>query len=274
MLYDNALLLGVVHALVAADRRPAGRAGGRGDGGVAARPRCDSAEGGFAASLDADSARRGRPARRGGLLRLVTGTAGRGARRDGRRAGRPRSLAVTEAGTFEHGLSTLQRRTDADPERLGRDPIELRAARERRAPTRPGRQDRRRLERLADRLPGAGGHGVRPAGLGGDGGRGGGAAVASALGRRTGCAGRPATASSARRPGMLEDYAALALGFTRLAAATADPAWIERGRAAGRGDRGASSTTAQAASSTPPPTRRALYTAAARTRPTTPPPPA
>ena len=47
---------------------------------------------------------------------------------------------MTAEGTFEHGLSTLQRPTDADPERWAAVRARLREARERRA--RPGRDDK------------------------------------------------------------------------------------------------------------------------------------
>ena len=94
-----------------------------------------TAEGGLAASLDADSeGEEGkfyvwRPAE----LTAVLGP------EDGEFAARV--FGVTEAGTFEHGASVLQRRIDpADPERFARVQRALLAAREQRV--RPGRDDK------------------------------------------------------------------------------------------------------------------------------------
>ena len=92
-------------------------------------------EGGFAASLDADSeGEEGkfyvwRPAE----LRAILGP------EDGEFAAR--AFGVTEAGTFEHGASVLQRRTEpADAARLARVAAALLAARARRV--RPARDDK------------------------------------------------------------------------------------------------------------------------------------
>ena len=67
--------------------------------------------------------------RRGQHLRLDAGAARRGARRRRRRVG-GRAARVTDAGTFEHGASTLQLRADPDdPARWDAARARLRAAR-------------------------------------------------------------------------------------------------------------------------------------------------
>ena len=201
MLYDNALLLGVYTHWWRRDRRPAGRAGGRRDGRLAA-------------GRDADRARAGSPpawtptpststaTSRGRLLRLDRRTScvealGRGRRRVGGR-GRSRS---PPAGTFEHGLSTLQLPADPEPERLGRVRDRLAAGPRPSRPAGPRRQGRRRLERLADRLPGPGRRcsstgrtGSRPRARRPS-------ALAGALARTAGCAGPPGTAWSGTAAG-------------------------------------------------------------------------
>jgi uncharacterized protein len=141
MLYDNALLAGVYTHLW----RRTGQLRGR-DGAVLARrvaeETCDfmlrelrTQEGGLAASLDADSdGSEGvfyvwTPAQ----LREVLGE------EDGEYAAR--AFHVTEAGTFEHGTSVLQRLTEPDErERFDRIRGILLTAREGR--TRPGRDDK------------------------------------------------------------------------------------------------------------------------------------
>jgi uncharacterized protein YyaL (SSP411 family) len=141
MLYDNALLAGVYTHLW----RRTGQLRGR-DGAALARrvaeETCDfmlrelrTPEGGLAASLDADSdGSEGTfyvwtPAQ----LREVLGE------EDGDFAAR--AFRVTEAGTFEHGTSVLQRLTEPDErERFDRIRGILLTAREGR--TRPGRDDK------------------------------------------------------------------------------------------------------------------------------------
>jgi hypothetical protein len=141
MLYDNALLAGVYTHL----SRRTGQLRGR-DGAALARrvaeETCDfmlrelrTPEGGLAASLDADSdGREGTfyvwtPAQ----LREVLGE------EDGDFAAD--AFHVTEAGTFEHGTSVLQRLTEPDErERFDRIRGILLTAREGR--TRPGRDDK------------------------------------------------------------------------------------------------------------------------------------
>jgi len=141
MLYDNALLAGVYTHL----SRRTGQLRGR-DGAALARrvaeETCDfmlrelrTAEGGFAASLDADS-----DGSEGTFyvwtpeqLREVLGED------DGEFAAS--AFDVTEAGTFEHGTSVLQRRTQPqDQERFDRIRGVLLTAREER--TRPARDDK------------------------------------------------------------------------------------------------------------------------------------
>jgi uncharacterized protein len=141
MLYDNALLAGIYTHLW----RRTGQLRGR-DGAALARrvaeETCDfmlrelrTPEGGLAASLDADSdGSEGAfyvwtPAQ----LREVLGG------EDGEFAAR--AFRVTEAGTFEHGASVLQRLTEPDErERFDRIRGILLTAREGR--TRPGRDDK------------------------------------------------------------------------------------------------------------------------------------
>jgi uncharacterized protein len=94
-----------------------------------------TAEGGFAAALDADSeGEEGKfYAWTPGQLRELLGPA------DGQYAAE--TFGVTDSGTFEHGKSVLQLRGDpADPERLARIRAALREAREQRV--RPGRDDK------------------------------------------------------------------------------------------------------------------------------------
>ena len=134
MLYDNALLARVYAHLW----RRTGSALAR----RVAEETCDwlmaelrTAEGGFAAALDADS---------GGVEGAfyvwtpAELTAALGAEDGGYAAG---VFGVTQAGTFEHGASVLQLRADpADADRLARVRASLLAARGER--TRPGRDDK------------------------------------------------------------------------------------------------------------------------------------
>jgi hypothetical protein len=134
MLYDNALLARVYAHLW----RRTGSALAR----RVAEETCDwlmtelrTAEGGFAAALDADSG-----GVEGAFYVWTPGdlTAALGAEDAGYAAG---VFGVTEAGTFEHGASVLQLRADpADPDRLARVRASLLATRAER--TRPGRDDK------------------------------------------------------------------------------------------------------------------------------------
>jgi uncharacterized protein len=134
MLYDNALLARVYAHLW---RRTGSTLARR-----IAEETCDwliaelrTAEGGFAAALDADS-----DGAEGAFYVWTPAqlTAALGAEDGGYAAG---VFGVTDDGTFEHGSSVLQRRADpADPGRLARVRAALLAARARR--TRPGRDDK------------------------------------------------------------------------------------------------------------------------------------
>jgi uncharacterized protein YyaL (SSP411 family) len=138
MLYDNALLLGVYTHWWRRTRQPLGeRVVAETIGWLVDELR--TAEGGFAASLDADSLDdHGRLvegayyAWRHEQLEEVLGT------EDGRWAAQ--AFGVTPEGTFEHGLSTLQLSGDLDPERLASVRERLRTSRAGRS--RPGRDDK------------------------------------------------------------------------------------------------------------------------------------
>ncbi len=134
MLYDNALLARVYGHLWRRTGSELGRRVAAGTGHWLLRE-MRTPEGGFASALDADS-----DGAEGlyytwtpGELAAVLGTA------DGQWAAA--AFGVTENGTFEHGRSVLQRRTDPDdPGRLGRVQAALLAERQRRVP--PGRDDK------------------------------------------------------------------------------------------------------------------------------------
>ena len=230
MLYDNALLLGVYahwwrrHGDPLAERVVA-------DTIDWLLSEMRTAEGGFAASLDADSLDDHGHLSEGAFyawspqqLVEVLGE------QDGRWAAEV--TLVSAAGTFEHGLSTLQLPGEPDPdsadaERWSRVRLALATARSRRS--RPGRDEKIVAAWngwLIDALVQAAGLWQRADWLG--------AAVEAAelLWRvhwsgdrllRTSRDGVVGTAAAT-----LEDYAGFALGCTRLAAATADPVWIER----------------------------------------------
>ncbi len=225
MLYDNALLLG---AYTHWWRLTGDPLGARVVEETVAwlQTEMRSAEGGFAASLDADSVDEDGRLTEGAfyawspaqLVEVLGETDGRWV---------ADVTAVTQAGTFEHGLSTLQYRSAADPARWTAVRNQLRVAREQRA--RPGRDDKIVAAWngwLIDSLVQAGTVFDRPSWVAM-------AGAAAALlwrvhwvGDRLRRTSRDGVVGSAA--GTLEDYAALALAFTRLAAATADPAWIER----------------------------------------------
>jgi uncharacterized protein YyaL (SSP411 family) len=138
-------------------------------------------------------------------------------------------FSVTEQGTFEDGLSTLQLLDDPDPERLADVRARLLAVREQRA--RPARDDKVVVAWngwLISSLIDAAMVFDQPAWLES-------AWMAGELLwrvhwvdgrlRRTSRDGEVGSAL-----GILEDYAALAQAYVGLAAATAQPLWLERGR--------------------------------------------
>ena len=160
MLYDNALLLGVLHPLVAAHGDPlARRVVEQTVEWLTAEMR--TAQGAYASSLDADSARRARAAARGRLLRLDPRSTRAGARR--------RRRGLGGGGLRRHrGRNVRRRCLDAATPRRSRPRAaptvrdRLRGRPGRAIPARSRRQGGRRLERLADRLPGRGGAGHGP----------------------------------------------------------------------------------------------------------------
>jgi uncharacterized protein len=227
MLYDNALLLGVYSHWWRRTRQPIGERVVADLAGWLLREMA-TAEGAFAASLDADSLDETGHPREGAFyvwspeqLRQVLGQA------DSDWAAEV--FGVTDGGTFEDGLSTLQLRDDPDPERLADVRSRLLAAREQRP--RPGRDDKVVAAWngwLIDSLVQAAMIFDRPEWL---------AAAQRAAEllwtlhwddgrlRRTSLGGLLGSA-----PGILEDYAALTQGFVRLAAATSNADWLERAR--------------------------------------------
>jgi len=217
MLYDNALLLSVY----AGTRTHIGAWAAEGIAdfllGELRTP-----EGGFASALDADS--------EGVEGKFYAWTPAQLVEALGPDDGEwaARLLSVTDAGTFEHGSSTLQLREDPDDlERWFDVQRRLRAAREQRV--RPARDDKvvaawnglaiSGLVRLwgwlgeENHLDAAVAAGELLARLHLDGGR---------LRRvsRDGVGGAPA--------GVLEDYGCVAGGFLDLLQATGDPVWLER----------------------------------------------
>ena len=227
MLYDNALLLGCYTQWW----RRSGSALAR---DVAERlvgwllREMRTAEGGFAASLDADSVDANGMLREGAYYvwtpaQLVAelGEA------DGEFAAEV--FGVTPAGTFELGTSTLRLLADPDPDRLAGIRGRLLRARDRR--DRPGRDDKVVAAWngwLIESLAVAGKVLERPDWV----------AAATEAGellwrlhwdgsrlRRTSRAGTVGDA-----PGILEDYAALAQAYVRLTAVHSDPVWLDRAR--------------------------------------------
>ena len=225
MLYDNALLLGVYTHWWRRTQHPLGeRVVLETVGWLVDELR--TGEGGFAASLDADSL--------DDHGRLVEGAyyAWRPEQlvealgsEDGRWAAQ--TFGVTAEGTFEHGLSTLQLSGDVDPQRLASVRDRLRTSRAGRP--RPGRDDKVVAAWngwLIDSL-------VQAAGVFG---RSDWLDLARAAGeliwrlhwvdgrlRRTS---RDGVVGDA--PGVLEDYAAMVMAAVRLAGAGAEAAWLER----------------------------------------------
>ncbi|HEY5820577.1 MAG TPA: thioredoxin domain-containing protein [Propionibacteriaceae bacterium] len=228
MLYDNALLLGAYAHWWRRTQEPlAERVVAETVAWLLREMRTE--QGAFAASLDADSLDDQGHLHEGafyawtpGQLTSALGTV------DARWAAE--AFAVTDAGTFEHGASTLQRLGDPDDERLVGVRERLLAAREERV--RPGRDDKVVAAWngwLIDALVQAALVFDRPEWL----------TAAIEAGEavwaihwqdgRLRRASRNGTASSA--PGILEDYAGVAMAYVRLATATADPDWIARAEA-------------------------------------------
>ncbi len=225
MLYDNALLLGVYTHWWRLTGDPLGER-------VVAETvewlttEMATPEGGFAASLDADSLdEQGRQAEGAfyawdpAQLVEVLGA------EDGAWAGEV--FGVTAAGTFEHGTSTLQLVGDPDPERLAWVRATLRAARDGRH--RPGRDDKVVAAWngwLIHALVQAAGVFGRPDWLASA------RAAASLIWERHWVTGRLRRTSRdgvvGDAPGVLEDYAAMIMAAVGLAAADADPAWLAR----------------------------------------------
>jgi uncharacterized protein YyaL (SSP411 family) len=221
MLYDNALLLGVyAHwGTPLGDRIAAQTA----DFMVR---ELGTAEGGFAAALDADSeGEEGRfyvwtPAQ----LREVLGD------EDG--AWAAATLEVTEAGTFEHGSSTLRLVTDPD-DAARFDDVRRRLLAAREARVRPARDDKivaawngLAIAALVDtgRLLGREDlvHAAVRAGT----------LLADLHLREDGSLLRVSRDGVAgRHRGVLEDHGCVAHGFLALAGATGDAVWLERARA-------------------------------------------
>jgi uncharacterized protein len=227
MLYDNALLLGVYTHWWRLTRTPLAHRVVNDLMGWLLREMATD-EGGFAASLDADSLDEQGRHREGAFYAWSRGqlTAALGPHDASWAAD---TFSVTEQGTFEDGLSTLQLLVDPTPERLADVRARLFASRERRP--RPARDDKVVVAwngwlissmidaaMIFDRPPWL--ESARTAGellwrvhW-----------VDSRL-RRTSRGGHVGSA-----PGILEDYAALIQAYVRLAAATAEPVWLERAR--------------------------------------------
>jgi uncharacterized protein YyaL (SSP411 family) len=225
MLYDNALLLGVYTHWWRVTGDPLGER-------VVAETvdwlttELRTPEGGFAASLDADSLDDHGHLAEGAFyawdpaqLVEVLGE------EDGAWAGEV--FAVTRTGTFEHGRSTLQLVGDPDPERLARVRTRLRAARDGRH--RPGRDDKVVAAWngwLIHSLVQAAGVFGRSDWLAAA------RQAAELIWRQHWIDGRLRRTSRdgvvGDAPGVLEDYAAMIMAAVGLAGADADPVWLER----------------------------------------------
>jgi uncharacterized protein YyaL (SSP411 family) len=225
MLYDNALLLGVYTHWWRRTRNPlAERIVAETVAWLLLQMRTD--QGAFAASLDADSEDDQGALREGAYyvwnrdqLRAVLG--------EEEAAWAAEVFSVTPSGTFEHGASTLQLLSDHDQLRLTDVRERLRIARDQRS--RPGRDDKVVAAwnaLLVDALVQAAMIFDRPEWL----------QIATQAAehlwqlhwregrlRRTS---RDGVAGEAF--GILEDYAAFALAASRLAAAYAEPLWLNR----------------------------------------------
>ncbi len=224
MLYDNALLLGVYTHWWRRTQNP-----------LAARVVADTvawleremrtAEGAFAASLDADSADELGRHREGAYYVWTLAELEKVLGQDAEWASE--TFGVTPGGTFEAGASTLRLIGDPEPSRLAAVRQRLLAARARRSP--PGRDDKVVAAWngwLCDALAEAGSVFGRPDWV---------AMAAEAAehvwqlhwhGGRLRRTSRGQVAGAAA--GILEDYGGLALGCLRLAAAEADRRWLLR----------------------------------------------
>lgn len=225
MLYDNALLLGTLSRRWGHDGSEAYARTARLLVGWLERE-MRTPEGAYASSLDADSVdERGQHAE--GAFYVWTREQLREVLGDEDAELAAAAYSVTVDGTFEHGASTLQAVAEADLERLESVRRRLFEARERRP--RPARDDKVVAAwngLLIDALVSGAMILDEPEWLGRA------AAAAEHLWavhwvdgglRRTSRDGVAGTAA-----GVLEDYGALALGFGRLASATADGVWLER----------------------------------------------
>ena len=127
-----------VRPLVASHAQPAGRARRHRDGGLAAAE-MRTEQGAFAASLDADS-KDDHGALREGAYYVWDRDQLLAALDEDDAAWAAEVFSVTPTGTFEHGASTLQLRSDHDQVRLADVRERLRVARDQRS--RPGRDDK------------------------------------------------------------------------------------------------------------------------------------
>ncbi|HJU96719.1 MAG TPA: thioredoxin domain-containing protein, partial [Jiangellaceae bacterium] len=224
MLYDNALLLRVYSHWWRSSGSPLAERVVRETAEFLLRD-LRTTDGGFASALDADTTVDGRSAE--GATYVWTPQQLREVVGDDDGAWAAALLGVTEAGTFEHGASTLQLRHDPDdPQRwveLRRRLLSARATR-----PQPSRDDKvvtawngLAVAALAE----AGSLLEEPSWVAAA------AACADLLVRvhlgdhgrlvRTSRDGRPG-----RHPGVLEDYADAAEGFLALLSATGDPVWL------------------------------------------------
>jgi uncharacterized protein YyaL (SSP411 family) len=227
MLYDNALLLGVyTHAWRRTGSKLDARVVAETVGWLVREMRTD--EGGFAASLDADSLNAEGHLHEGAYYVWTPGELADVLPAEDA-AWAESALGVTAQGTFEQGASTLQLLADPDPERWARVREQLLSAREQRA--RPGRDDKVVAAWngwLVDALTQAAMVFDRPDWL--EHAR----RAADLLWRLHWQEGRLRRTSRhgvvGAAPGILEDYAALALAATRLGASVGDPVWVQRAR--------------------------------------------